>query len=104
MRIFILSPAESSAGEDVSNSSSSWKRSRVRRTNKATVVDGGWTENNAQDAADPLPFTGNSGCAVPVRSEDPLELFEQFVTADFVSDRDTTYTSINQKVSTSKKM
>ena len=76
----------------------------VRCTNNVTVVAGGWTENNAQDVADPLPFTGNSGCAVPVRSEDPLELFEQFVTADFVSDRDTTYTSINQEVSTSKKM
>ena len=86
MRIFILSPAESSAGEDVSNSSSSWKRSRVRRTNKATVVDGGWTDNNAQDAADPLPFTGDSGCVEPVQSEDPLDFFEQFVTSDFVSD------------------
>ena len=50
---------------------------------------GGWTENNAQDVADPLPFTGNSGCAVPVQSEDPLELFEQFVTSDFVSDCNT---------------
>ena len=62
------------------------------------VVAGGWTENNAQDAADPFPFTGNSGCAVPVRSEDPLELFEQFVTSDFVSDCDTTYTSIGQSL------
>ena len=76
----------------------------VRCTNKATVVDGGWTDKNAQDAADPLPFTGNSGCAVPVQSEDPQELFEQFVTSDFVSHCDTTYTSISQKVSTSKKM
>ena len=68
------------------------------------VVDGGWTENNAQDAADPLSFTGNSGCAVPVQSEDPLELFEQFVTSDFVSHCDTICTRISQKVSTSKKM
>ena len=80
------SSAESSVGDNVGDSSSSRKRSRVRRTNKATVVDGGWTDNNAQDAADPLPFTGDSGCVEPVQSEDPLDFFEQFVTSDFVSD------------------
>jgi len=39
-----------------------------------------------------------------VQSEGPLEFSELFVTSDFVSDCDTTYTSISQKVSTSKKI
>ena len=81
---YFRSSAESSASdEEVGNSQSSVRRRNVIRH---ADVDGGWTENKPEDYVNPLVFSGNTGCATPLQSEDPLEFFEQFVTADFVSD------------------
>ena len=78
------SSADSSAGdEDVSDGQSSVRRTKVARH---ADVDGGWADNTPEDTVNPLVFTGNSGCATPLQSEEPLLFFEQFVTTDFVSD------------------
>ena len=49
-------------------------------------MDGGWADNTSYDNVNPLVFTGNSVCVTPLQCEQLLLFFEQFVTADFVSD------------------
>ena len=80
---YFRSSAESSAGDDVDSGQSSGRKKKVPQR---AEVDGGWTNNTADDNVDPLVFTGNSGCVMPLQSEEPLLFFEQFVTTDFVSD------------------
>ena len=77
------SSAESSAGdEDVDNGQSSGRKRKVARR---ADVDGGWADNTSYDNVNPLVFTGNSVCVTPLQCEQLLLFFEQFVTADFVS-------------------
>ena len=80
---YAQSSADLSTGEeDVSDGQLSVRRSKLARPGD---VCGGWTDNTPEDNVNPLVFTGNSGCATPLQSEEPLPVFEQFVTTDFVS-------------------
>ena len=79
---YAQSSADLSAGEeDVSDGQLSVRRSKLARPGD---VDGGWTDNTPEDTVNSLVFTGNSGCATPLQSEEPLPIFEQFITTDFV--------------------
>ena len=81
---YAQSSADSSAGnEDVCDGQLSVRRSKLARPSD---VCGGWTDNTPEDTVNPLVFTGNSGCATPLQSEEPVPVFEQFITTDFVSD------------------
>jgi len=73
---YFRSSAESSAGDDVDSGQSSGRKKKVPQR---AEVDGGWTNNTADNNVDPLVFTGNSGCVTPLQSEEPLLLIRVFV-------------------------